>query len=234
GTLVLQGCGVASMFINGVLEKIDKAGLNMNIFYVASTELFKLLPEKEQEAIFPEHLRTHAMGLTDFTLPTMYQWIRWNEGLNRTLHPFRHGHHLSTGSAEKVLEEAGLHSEGQFKEIMKYARMIEKMNLTKPQTDSVKAEEKIRSNRGRPKGYKTKVARVRTTKPAKQQIKNTRAKSNEHINRNKKAQTKITIKPGPGRPKKNKLVRLKLKSQTQKKSQTTKKIKPGPGRPRKK
>ncbi len=129
GTLVLQGCGVASMFIQGTLEKIVKAGLNMNVFYIASTELFKLLPEKEQEKIFPEKLRAHAMGLTDFTLPTMYQWVRWNEGLKRTLSPFRHGHHLSTGSAEKVLEEAGLHSTGQFKEILSYARMIEKMNL---------------------------------------------------------------------------------------------------------
>lgn len=234
GTLVLQGCGVASMFINGVLEKIDKAGLNMNIFYVASTELFKLLPEKEQEAIFLEHLRTHAMGLTDFTLPTMYQWIRWNEGLNRTLHPFRHGHHLSTGSAEKVLEEAGLHSEGQFKEIMKYARMIEKMNLTKPQTDSIKAEEKIRSNRGRQKSKKTGAGRINHEKQTKLQRKNTGTKSNKGINRNKKAPNKITIKPGPGRPRKNKLVRPIIKSQKSKKNKTTKKIKPGPGRPRKK
>jgi len=130
GTLVLQGCGVASMFIQGVLEKMDKAGLNMNVFYVASTELFKLLPEREQEKIFPERLRTHSMGLTDFTLPTMYQWVRWNEGLRRTLCPFAHGHHLSTGAAEKVLEEAGIHPAGQFKSIMNYAKMIEKMRIT--------------------------------------------------------------------------------------------------------
>ncbi len=128
GTLVLQGCGVGSMFVSRVLEKLDREGLNMNIYYVASTELFKLLPDKEQERIFPENFRTHSMGMTDFTLPTMYQWVRWNEGLRRTLCPFRQGHYLSTGSAEKVLEEAGLHGKGQWKEIVSYAGMIEKLN----------------------------------------------------------------------------------------------------------
>lgn len=131
GTLVLQGCGVASMFVNGVLEKLDQDGLNMNVYYVASTELFRLLSADEQEKIFPEKFRYHAMGLTDFTLPTMYQWIRSEEGIRRTLHPFRHGHYLSTGSGEKVLEEAGLHPKGQYKEITEYARWIEKQHAEK-------------------------------------------------------------------------------------------------------
>ncbi|MCB0833182.1 MAG: hypothetical protein KDC45_06945 [Bacteroidetes bacterium] len=129
GTLVLQGCGVASMFVGGVLSKIDKAGLNMNVLYISSTELFKALPEREQEKIFPEAWRTHSMGMTDFTLPTMYQWVRWNEGLKRTLSPFGHGHHLSTGAAEKVLEEAGIHPAGQWKAVQNYAKMIEKLRL---------------------------------------------------------------------------------------------------------
>jgi hypothetical protein len=62
-------------------------------------------------------------------MPTLYQWVRWNEGLRRTLCPFKHGHFLSTGAAEKVLEEAGLHGKGQLKAISDYAKMIEKMNL---------------------------------------------------------------------------------------------------------
>jgi transketolase len=130
GTLVIQGCGAASVFLNGVIDRLDQKGLNMNIYYVASAELFKLLTDKEQEHIFPESFRTHAMGLTDFTLPTLYQWIRWNEGLRRTLSPFRNGHYLSTGTADKVLEEAGLHSKGQLKGILDYAKRVEGMKLT--------------------------------------------------------------------------------------------------------
>ena len=46
GTLVLQGSGVTNTFVNEVLPRIDEAGLNMNIFYVASAELFDLLPSQ--------------------------------------------------------------------------------------------------------------------------------------------------------------------------------------------
>jgi hypothetical protein len=66
------------------------------------------------------------MGITDFTMPTMHQWIRSNEGLKRSLHSFRGGHYLGSGSAAKVLEEAGVHGAGQFKAIMEYASTIEK------------------------------------------------------------------------------------------------------------
>ena len=52
GTLVLQGSGVTNTFVNEVLPRIDEAGLNMNIFYVASAELFDLLPSDRREEIF--------------------------------------------------------------------------------------------------------------------------------------------------------------------------------------
>jgi hypothetical protein len=37
-----------------------------------------------------------------------------------TLHPFREGHFLGSGPAEKVLEEAGLDGESQFRAILRY------------------------------------------------------------------------------------------------------------------
>lgn len=126
GTIVLQGNGVASIFVNDVLPKLDEKGLNLNVFYITSVELFKLLSPKEQEAIFPEALTYEAMGITDFTLPTLYQWVRSNDGLNRSLHSFRKGHYLGSGSASKVLEEAGVHAEGQLEAIIAYATEIEK------------------------------------------------------------------------------------------------------------
>jgi len=126
GTVVLQGNGVATIFVNEVLPQIIDQGLNLNVYYVSSAELFKLLPLEEQQQIFPEKLALEAMGITDFTLPTMYQWVRSNEGIRRTLHSFRGGRYLGSGSASKVLEEAGIHAEGQLKAIQDYAQMMER------------------------------------------------------------------------------------------------------------
>ncbi len=130
GTVVLQGNGVASIFINDVLPRLERQGLNLNIFYVTSAELFRALPAEEQERLFPEALSFEAMGITDFTLPTLYRWVRSDEGIRRSLHSFRGGHYLGSGSASKVLEEAGLHAEGQFSSILAYATMMEKTQLT--------------------------------------------------------------------------------------------------------
>jgi len=126
GTVVLQGNGVATIFVNEVLPQLDQRGLNLNVYYVSSAELFKLLPAQEQEQIFPEKLAGEAMGITDFTLPTLYYWVRSNQGIKRTLHPFRGGRYLGSGSASKVLEEAGIHAAGQLKAILDYARLVER------------------------------------------------------------------------------------------------------------
>ena len=121
GTLVLQGSGVTNTFIEEVLPRIDEAGYNMNIFYVSSAELFDLLPDDRQQAIFPETLALEAMGITGFTLPTMMRWVVSAAGRRRTLHAFRKGHYLGSGQAHKVLEEAGLHGEGQWQAVREYA-----------------------------------------------------------------------------------------------------------------
>ncbi len=125
GTLVLQGNAVATIFVNEVLEKLDAQGINMNIYYISSTELFEMLPSEEQERLFPEKHKLEAFGMTDFTLPTLYKWIRSDEGLRRTLHPFRKGHYLGSGSGAKVLEEAGIHAESQMKAVLDYAQWMQ-------------------------------------------------------------------------------------------------------------
>ena len=38
----------------GLFVKLDEKGLNLDIFYIASVELFDRLPVAEQETIFPE------------------------------------------------------------------------------------------------------------------------------------------------------------------------------------
>ena len=61
-----------------------------------------------------------AMGITGFTLPTLYRWVRSDRGRAASLHPFRKGHYLGSGQAQFVLAEAGLDGEGQFQAIRAY------------------------------------------------------------------------------------------------------------------
>ncbi len=130
GTLVIQGSGVANTFVNEVLPRIDEAGLNMNIFYVASAELFDLLPRERREEIFPAGLAHEAMGITGLTMPTMYRWVTSPEGRELTAHPYKRGEYPGSGMAHKVLEEAGLHGEGQWAAVQEYAtRMSTKGTL---------------------------------------------------------------------------------------------------------
>ena len=121
GTVVLQGNGAASVFVQEVLPKIQEAGFNMNVLYISSKELFEALSREEQERIFPQKLAAEAMGITDFTLPTMYYWIRSGSGVARTLHPFKNGFYPGSGKAADVLKETGLDAATQFTAIKNYA-----------------------------------------------------------------------------------------------------------------
>lgn len=120
GTLVLQGSEVAYAFIQEALPLLEKEGADLEVYYVASAELFDLLPALEQERIFSEKQAQSAMGITGFSLPTMYRWIRSDRGRRATLHPYLKGHYLGSGQAEMVLAEAGLDGQSQFNAIMQY------------------------------------------------------------------------------------------------------------------
>ena len=121
GTVVLQGNCVATVFVHEVLPKIKEAGINMNVLYVTSKELFELLGAEEKEKLFPEKLAMEAMGITDFTLPTMYYWVRSGVGITRTLHSFKKDHYLGSGKAADVLKEAGMDAAAQFAALKDYA-----------------------------------------------------------------------------------------------------------------
>lgn len=125
GTLVLQGSCVMNDFVAKVLPALDEQKLNLNVFYVSSSELFMALAEKEREEIFPHALKQEALGITGFTLPTLQRWIHSEEGLARSLHPFRHGRFPGSGQAHKVLEEAGIDAGAQLAAIRDYARWME-------------------------------------------------------------------------------------------------------------
>jgi transketolase len=120
GTLVLQGSDAGYAFVEQALPLLTEKGIDLDVYYVASAELFDLLPAAEKEKLFPEAAAQEAMGITGFTLPTMERWICSGRGRRHTLHPFREGRFLGSGTAEKVQEEAGLDGESQFKAILRY------------------------------------------------------------------------------------------------------------------
>jgi transketolase len=120
GTLVLQGSEVAYAFVEETLPLLKEKGIDLNVYYVASAELFDLLTEAEQERIFPARLAGEALGMTGFTLPTLYRWVCSERGRRMSLHPFKKGHFLGSGQAHMVLAEAELDGEGQLKAIVEY------------------------------------------------------------------------------------------------------------------
>ena len=119
-TVVLQESAVAYAFVQGALPLLEKEGIDALVYYVASAELFDLLPEEEQRAILPEARAAEAIGITGFTLPTLYRWVTSEAGRAASLYPFRKGHYLGSGTGEMVLAEAGLDGESQARAITDY------------------------------------------------------------------------------------------------------------------
>jgi len=122
GVVVLQGSDVAYAFLEEALPLLEAKGVDLFVYYVASAELFDLLPRRTRERIFPEAHARRAMGITGFTLATMYRWILSDRGREMTLHPYRKGHFLGSGQAHMVLAEAGLDGKSQFKAIVKFLK----------------------------------------------------------------------------------------------------------------
>jgi transketolase len=124
GTVVLQGSGVAYAFVEDALPVLGHAGIDLDVFYVSSAELFDALPEEERRRIFPEHRAEHAMGITDFTLATLLRWVTSGRGRAASLHPFMHGRYPGSGPGARVLEEAGLDGESQARAIRRWLDAI--------------------------------------------------------------------------------------------------------------
>lgn len=124
-TVVLQESAVTYDFVTEALPRLERAGIDARVYYVASAELFNSLSPARRHEIFPEQHAREAIGVTGFTLATMYRWIRSDVGRDATLHPFKNGHYLGSGAGEVVLQEAGLDGESQYRAIAHYAhRMV--------------------------------------------------------------------------------------------------------------
>ncbi len=122
GTVVLQESAVTYAFLEAALPRLEKEGLDPWVYYVSSAELFDLLPQEEQDRIFPEERALEAIGITGFTLSTLYRWIRSNRGRAASMHPFQKGKFLGSGQGYMVLAEAGLDGVSQFEALRVYFR----------------------------------------------------------------------------------------------------------------
>jgi hypothetical protein len=52
----------------------------------------------------------------------MYRWVQSEYGRTMTLYPFRQGHFLGSGQADKVIAEAGLDGGSQYTAINEYLK----------------------------------------------------------------------------------------------------------------
>ena len=120
GVVVLQESGATFAFVNEALPLLEKAGIDLDVYYVASTELFDRLDPAAQERVFPAAAAERAMGITGFTRQTMYRWIRSTRGREFMMHPFQRGHFLASGRGEAVMQEAGLDGASQFEAIRRF------------------------------------------------------------------------------------------------------------------
>ena len=123
GTIFVQGAGVGREVVEKVLPVLKE---NVNIIYITSRELFEQLPKATQEKLVPAELLKTAMGITDFTLPTLDCWLNSVAGREHSLYPHKDGKFLSSGSSAKVYEEAHLDGASLLKAIKTYVDDLKK------------------------------------------------------------------------------------------------------------
>ncbi len=118
--VVLQESGVTYAFVQEALPILLRRGIDLDVYYVASAELFDALPPDERDRIFPERVARKALGITGFTAATMHRWVTSYRGRRALLHPYRLGHFLGSGQADMVLAEAGLDGASQAEAVIEY------------------------------------------------------------------------------------------------------------------
>ncbi len=119
-TIVYQGSEVAYAFATGVLPRLKEKGINLDVYYISSVELFDRLNEQEKKQIFPYSSAASAMMITGFTAATTYRWTMSERGREHTLYPWKKGEFLGSGPGDACLEQAGMHAEAQWDVIQSF------------------------------------------------------------------------------------------------------------------
>jgi len=119
-TIIYQGSEVAYAFATGVLPRLKEKGINLDVYYISSVELFDRLDEQEKKEIFPSSAAASAMMITGFTAATTYRWTMSERGREFTLYPWKKGEFLGSGQGHVCLEQAGMHAEAQWDVIQRF------------------------------------------------------------------------------------------------------------------
>ena len=119
-TIIYQGSEVAYAFVTGVLPRLKEKGINLDVYYISSVELFDRLDKQERNEIFPFSAASSAMMVTGFTAATTYRWTMSERGREFTLYPWKKGEFLGSGPGDVCLEQAGMHAEEQWHVIQKF------------------------------------------------------------------------------------------------------------------
>jgi len=119
-TVVYQGSEVAYAFAAHVLPRLKERGINLDVYYVSSAELFDRLDEQERHEIYPQSAAQSAMMFSGFTVATTYRWIMSERGRQFTMYPWKSGNFLGSGQGDVCLEQAGMHAGAQLDLIQKF------------------------------------------------------------------------------------------------------------------
>jgi transketolase len=119
-TIVYQGSEVAYAFAAGVLPRLKEKGINLDVYYISSAELFDRLDEEERQEIYPSSSATSAMMFSGFTVATTYRWIMSERGRSFTMYPWKSGNFLGSGQGDVCLEQAGMHAAAQLETIQRF------------------------------------------------------------------------------------------------------------------
>ena len=119
-TIVYQGSEVAYAFAADVLPRLKEKGINLDVYYVASAELFDRLDAQERKEIYPSSAASSAMMFSGFTTATTYRWIMSERGREFTMYPWKSGNFLGSGQGDVCLEQAGMHAEAQLQTIQSF------------------------------------------------------------------------------------------------------------------
>ncbi len=127
GTVFVQGAGVGRIIVEKVLPEILAGNApDVNLIYVSSRELFELLPQEEQDQLVPAQLMQRAMGITDFTLPTLDCWLHSQKGRSHAVYPHKNGRYLGSGVGAKLYAEAGMDGDALLSQIRAYVQDLKK------------------------------------------------------------------------------------------------------------
>ena len=107
-------------FVEEALPRLEAEGLDPASTTWPAPSCSTCCRRSEQRAIFPEERAREAMGITGFTLPTMYRWVRSDAGRAGRCTPSE-GPLPGQRPGRDGAAEAGLDGESQARAIVRYA-----------------------------------------------------------------------------------------------------------------